>query len=124
MARVKGAGSTFTGSDVYAAPQQVRSSLRPGRRGTLVVQLQNDGARADRLDWQLAGSGRFKVLGKKSGTSPLLAPGQTWTFNIKVRRPTSVPAGAKAALSVSVVSATSGRTDAVGWLLRARGASR
>jgi hypothetical protein len=121
MARVKGATPSFTGGDVHGGRQQVRSTLRPGRRGTLVVQLQNDGARPDQLRWQLAGGRRLRVLGKQSGASPLLEPGATWTFTVTLLRQSSVPAGAKETLSVSVASTFSGRTDALSWRVRARG---
>ena len=93
MARAKGERA-FTGDGVVGGRQQVRSSLpRRGGRTTLTALLRNNGARPDQLAWTATNRGPFRLLRPRSGVTPVLQPGGTWTVKLKVLRPASLGDG-------------------------------
>ena len=94
-----------------------RASKAHGQR-RLEVRLQNDGARPDTLSWTTRGGVRWRLHGPRSGTTPLLQPGEAYTFRLKARPPRHGRLRAK--LVVDVSSALSGRTASVTWLLKGR----
>jgi hypothetical protein len=80
--------------------------------------LQNDGARPDILAWSTRGGGQWRLRGPRSGTTPLLQPGEVYTFLLKARPPRQGRLRAKATVDVS--STLSGRSASVTWRLKAR----
>jgi hypothetical protein len=120
MARAKGERA-FTGDGVVGGQQQVRSSLpRRGGRTTLTALLRNDGARPDQLAWTATNRGPFRLLRPRSGVTPVLQPGGTWTVKLKVLRPASLGDGRRGKVVVASTSTMSGRGDELTWRLRAR----
>lgn len=121
-----GAGGTTTVTRHYTVVPASQPSITatrskgPGRR-LLAVRLTNDGARPDTLAWSTRGGGRWRLQGKRSGTTPLLQPGESWTFRLKARPPQRGRLRAK--VVIGVASTSSGRTASYTWRLKARGAS-
>lgn len=119
-AAVRTTGKPFRGVGTYgrAADQQVRAAVRrPGGRAKVVVRITNDGAVADRLTFRVVGSSpAWRVTGRfaDGGTTPLLGPGETWTFRLAVTRRLSTPPGERIVVRVPTRSmADPGRRDAV-----------
>ena len=116
MARPRGAAE-YAGDGVYAPDaQQVRSRVR--RSAKLEVRVQNDGARADTLTWSVGRSGRFVLRGPRTGTTPLLQPGESWTFVLRAHRPRDESGRRVARVPVRVTSAATARSDTLTWRLR------
>lgn len=110
--------SAYVGDDAYTpSAQQVRSRVR--RSAQLEVRVQNDGARADTLTWSVHGSGRFAIRGPRTGTTPILQPGEAWIFRLKARRPARPSGRPVARVLVDVASTSTGRTDTLVWRLKA-----
>jgi hypothetical protein len=88
------------------------------------VRLTNDGAVADRLSFEVREqSPWFRVRGRcaAAGISPTLAPGQSWTCRITVKRLAGAEAGRKVLVRVPVRSVANPlRRDAVAVKVRAR----
>ena len=119
---------TFLGEDRYgsSADQRVRARIaKPGGRTTVVVRVTNDGALADRLRFRVAGESEwFRVAGRQAlgGASPVLAPGESWTFRLVLTRRGTTPPGHRFVLRVPVRSiADPARKDAVSVEVRATG---
>jgi hypothetical protein len=110
--------AAYTGDGVYAGDQQVRSTVR--RKARIDVQVQNDGARPDTLGWSLRGARRFKIRGPHTGTTPVLQPGEVWTFRLTARLAARYDGHASALVRILVSSAVTGRADAVTWRLVGR----
>ena len=128
-AMIRKTGSTpFHGNDVYATRSGQRSTAtlrRTGETTTAVVRIQNDGSVADRFTVRRhATQGPFEVrlrLPKGVKTSPLLAPGESWTVRIRVTRTRAVDAGDVVQVRAVARSATdAARRDAVWLRVRAR----
>ncbi len=125
--KVKGAGGTRVGDDVYgsAASQRVSTRLtKVGRTRTIVVSLQNDGSSPDRLGFDVKGKKRgFRVKASaEAGETKQLAPGESWTLRIKVTRGSKARPGKKLFLRVPVrSSADPSVRDAVSVKVVARG---
>ena len=109
--------SAYVGDDVYApAAQEVRSKIR--RSAQLEVRVQNDGDRAQALTWSVRGPGRLKIRGPRTGTTPVLQPGESWIFHLKARRPARGSGRPMARVLVDVTSTSPARSDALVWRLR------
>jgi uncharacterized membrane protein len=126
---IRKAGSMpFRGNDVYATRSGQRSAAtlrRAGETTTAVVRVQNDGSVADRFTIRKhAPHGPFEVrlrLPKGAETSPLLAPGESWTVRIRVTRTRAVDAGDVVQVRTVARSVTdAARRDAVWLRVRAR----
>ena len=119
MARRKGT-KRFTGDDLYdRAHQRVLSKVPARGSAKLLVRVQNDGARPDTLSWAVDGGGRFRIRGKHRGTTPLLQPGEVWTFRLSAHRTAQNATRPKARARLRVTSTVTGRADTLLWLLRA-----
>jgi Arylsulfotransferase (ASST) len=115
MARPRGAAA-YAGDGVHSpAAQQVRTRVR--RPVRLEVRVRNDGARADTLTWSAGRTSRFVVRGPRTGTTPVLQPGQVWTFVLRVRLPRHPSGRRLARLPVQVSSTSTGRSDTLIWRL-------
>jgi hypothetical protein len=119
-AAVKTTGKPFRGDGTYgkASDQRVRAKVRkPGGRAAVVVRVTNDGAVPDRVTFRVAGdSPWWRLWGRHAdgGTTPLLAPGETWRFRLKVTRRLSTPPGERIVVRVVTRSVTNpARRDAV-----------
>ena len=128
-AMIRKAGSQpFRGNDVYATRSGQRSKAtlsRTGETTTAVVRVQNDGSVADRFTVRRhAPQGPFEVrlrLPKGAKTSPLLAPGESWTVRIRVTRTRAVDAGDVVQVRTVARSVTdAAQRDAVWLRVRAR----
>jgi hypothetical protein len=119
-ASVKVPGTPYVGTGVVGVARDQRVHVRatkPGGTVKLVVRLTNRGARADRMSFQVEGSSAwFRVIGRhaEGGTSPVLAPDESWTFVVRVRRREVTGPGRAFVLRVPVRSTNDGsRRDAV-----------
>ena len=117
----------WTGQDRYGASrgQRVATTLRrAGGSAVVVVRLQNDGARPDRLRYSVTGrSPWFRVTSPRlaGGTTPVLQPGTSWTFRVRVVRRAATRPGARVVLRVPVRSGADGSVrDAVSVEVTAR----
>lgn len=117
----------YRGLDLYggSARQRVRATIdRPGGKARVFVSLTNDGAVADRLSIEVReASPWFRVSGScaNHGTSPTLAPGQSWVCRLTVTRIAGAQAGRKTLVRVPVHSVTNpSRRDVVAVKVRAR----
>ena len=128
-AMIRKAGSRgFHGNDVYdaVAGQRVSATLRrPGDGVTAVVRVQNDGSTADRFTVTVQGKpGPFSVrlrLPDGRRTSPVLAPGESWTIRLRVVRTRKVESGDRVAPRIVARSlADPRRSDAVQLRVRGR----
>jgi hypothetical protein len=128
-AMIRKAGSRpFRGTDVFASMSGQRSKAtrwRAGATTTGVVRSRNDGSVADRFTIRRhAARGPFEVrlrLPKGAKTSPLLAPGESWTVRIRVTRTRRVDAGDVVQVRTVARSVTDpARRDAVWLRVRAR----
>ena len=120
---VDGAGGTTTVTRHYTVlpashpAVTARASRTHGQR-RLEVRLQNDGARPDILTWSTRGGGHWRLRGPGTGTTPLLQPGEVYTFRLKARPPRHGRLRAKVVVDVS--STLSGRAASVTWRLKGR----
>jgi hypothetical protein len=128
-AMIRKAGSRpFRGQDVYGVMSGQRAKATSGRDGettTAVVRIQNDGDVADRFTIRRhASASTFKVrlrLPDGARTSPLLAPGESWTVRIRVTRTHAVEPGDVLQVRTVARSVTdTARRDAVWLRVRAR----
>ena len=125
--KVKGTGNDWVGDDDYGRPssQRVSTAVKNiGRSRTLVVRLQNDGTEADRLSYDVQGRKRgFRIsTSGRTGTTPVLAPGEAAKLRIKVTRGRTAQPGATLGLRIRAGSIDDGRrTDAVTARVTARG---
>lgn len=126
---IKVKGNAWVGDDDYrsASSQRVSTKVRKtGRSRTLVVKLQNDGAAADRLSYDVQGKKRgFRVrvsTSTRSGKTQVLAPGKATKLRITVTRGRKAQRGVALVLRVRARSIADGRlTDAVSARVLARG---
>ena len=120
---VDGAGGTTTVTRHYSVlrashPEATARASRAHGQRRLEVRLHNDGARPDILAWSTRGGGHWRLRGPSSGTTPLLQPGEVYTFRLKARPPRHGRLRAKVVVDVS--SSLSGRPASVMWRLRGR----
>jgi hypothetical protein len=127
-AAVRTYGKPFRGVGTYgkASDQRVRAKVHePGGRATVVVRVTNDGAVADRVTFRVAGdSPGWRIWSRYAdgGTTPLLAPGETWTFRLNVVRRLSTPPDRRIVVRVPTRSvANPARRDAVSAEVRSTG---
>jgi hypothetical protein len=124
----KSGSQPFRGNDVYGTMSGQRAkatSRHDGETTTAVVRFQNDGNVADRFTIRrYTAPGPFKVrlrLPQGAKTSPLLAPGESWTVRIRVTRTRAVEPGDVVRVRTVARSVTdAARQDAVWLRVRAR----
>jgi hypothetical protein len=124
--RARGARS-FQGVGEYGAAntQRTRATIdRPGGRAKVFVRLTNNGALPDRLAFRLKGRTDWFSMGGQCARvrkSPALAPGQSWTCRLVVKRRDVTQPGRKVVVRIPVTSqADPARRDAVSVTVRAR----
>ena len=124
-AAVRTSGKPFRGVGTLgaAAGQRAHATVaRPGRRARVVVRVTNRGDVGGRMTVRVAGSSRWWRVGGRfadGGTTPLLGPGESWTFRLTVTRRESTPAGKRIVVRVATRSlADPSRRDAVSAQVR------
>lgn len=118
----------YTGRDEYGArPRQLVRATIPGDRGrrTAVVKVRNEGRRADRYRVRTKASSRSMrvrvLLPQGVRSSPRLAPGESWSFRVRVtRRPRTRDGQALLEKVVLDSRRREGRRDVVWFKVRAR----
>ncbi len=121
------AQSRYVGGNVYGASRSQRATAvlrRAGGRARFVVRLQNDGTRPDRLSYAVKGrAAGFRVTSAHlgGGRTPVLQPGQSWTFSLRVTRRASARPGDRVVVRVPVRSTHQGSArDAISAKVTAR----
>lgn len=127
--KVKGAGGSWVGRDVYgpASAQRAKTRLKKiGGSRTIVVKLQNDGAEPDRLGFEVKRQKRgFRIASVNRGETKELDPGEAWKLRIKVTRGRKAEPGKALVLKIPVRSlAEPSARDAVSVKVKARGDGR
>jgi hypothetical protein len=125
MIRVAGTRG-FTGNGAYGSSRSQRVRARIAHRHgrvSLLVRLQNAVARPDRLSFTTRrGPGPFRLVGPHAdgGVTPLLAPGTSETFRLKVVRRGSARPGDRLLVRLPVHSrAAPSLRDAVSFVVKA-----
>lgn len=116
-------GRALKGDDRYTGRQRVSDLRRTGQKAEVQVWLQSDGARPDRLAYEVKGrSSRFAVRSAHlaGGRTPQLQPGEPWTLRLTVVRRAAARPGQHVLVRIPATSVRSGRKYAVSVQVTAR----